>query len=370
MKESGSIHPSLLRRKIIHCDMDAFYASVEIRDNPRLADKPLVIGGSPHSRSVVCTASYAARKFGIRSAMPCSQAYKLCPSAIFMPPNFEKYHEASHQIHAIFQRYTDLIEPLSLDEAYLDVTKNERGLFACKIAVEMQNSIRRELQLSCSLGIAPNKVVAKIASDFKKPAGITVVQPHEVEAFMRPLAVRKIPFVGPVTEKKLHALGIFYCHELASCSEELLLDNFGSHALGLKYRASGIDEEPVIKERIRKSIGVESTFQTDLIERDDLIRELRALTHELAERIIEHGSFGTTITLKVKYADFTTITRSRSLSYEISDTNLIFETAQHLLFTKTSAGTVKIRLLGISISGFKSNLAFSQNTLLESFNDS
>src|SRR3989338_5154126 len=203
----SDIHPSLLKRKIIHFDMDAFYAAVEIRDDPRLQGKPIVIGGSPNSRSVVCTASYPARRYGIRSAMSCARAAFLCPEAIFIKPNFEKYKAASVQIREIFSRYTDLIEPLSLDEAYLDVTNNKLGLYAVQIAKRIKSDIVKELNLTGSAGVAPNKLVAKIASDLNKPDGLTIVLPHQVTEFMRNLPLRKINGIGPATEKRLHGAG-------------------------------------------------------------------------------------------------------------------------------------------------------------------
>lgn len=344
------IHPSLLRRKIIHVDMDAFYAAVEIRNNPVLAGKPVVIGGSPQSRAVVCTASYEARKFGIRSAMPCSRAFRLCPQAIFIPPNFETYGAVSVQIRDIFSRYTSVIEPLSLDEAYLDVTDNAAGLYASQIAKAIQKSIRDELQLSCSVGVGPNKLIAKIASDIKKPGGITIVTPAQVSAFMQDLEVRKIFGVGPVTEKRLHHLGIIKCSDLWSISPAKLERDLGSFAHWIHAAAQGLDSREVETQWERKSMGREATFERDVSDLDVIIEELRALANTVAENLAEENLAGRTVVLKVKYSDFQQVTRSRSLALHINDAHTIYHCAHALLTEKTEVGRRKIRLVGISVS--------------------
>ena len=225
-------------RKIVHIDMDAFYANVEVLDRPELRGLPLVVGGRPGTRSVVCTASYEARTFGVKSAMPTTLAAKLCPDAIFVPPRFDRYKEISAQVRAIFERYTDLIEPLSLDEAYLDVSDHPT-LFATQIANQIRQAVHQELGLTCSAGVAPNKLVAKIASDFNKPNGITIVQPHQVEAFMENLPLRKIHGVGPATEKRLAQLGYHICRDLWGCNAEQLENTLGSMGRWIARAAKG-----------------------------------------------------------------------------------------------------------------------------------
>lgn len=351
--EPVHVHPSLLKRKIIHVDMDAFYASVEVRDRPELAGRPVVIGGSPQSRAVVCTSSYEARKFGVRSAMSCAQAFRLCPDAVFLSPNFAKYVEVSHQIREIFGRYTDLIEPLSLDEAYLDVTHSASGLYAVQIGRQIQAAILRELGLSCSVGVAPNKLVAKIASDFRKPAGLTVVPPERVAAFMQPLGVRKIFGVGPATEKRLHALGLKTCADVLTLPLQQLEATLGSFAQWIYAAAQGIDERSVRTSRERKSLGREETFAKDLLLLPALLGELLALAQKTAQDLQRRQLFGRTVTLKVKYGDFQQITRSHTLSNPTQESQLVFETAQRLLLERSEAGRRPIRLLGLSLSNFE-----------------
>ncbi len=347
----NDVHPSLLKRKIIHVDMDAFYASVEMRDDPSLAGKPLVIGGSPQSRGVVCTASYEARKFGIRSAMPCSRAFRLCPQAIFLYPNFEKYKKVSIQVREIFSRYTNLIEPLSLDEAFLDVTDNSSGLFATQIGKEIQAAVRDELKLSCSVGVAPNKLVAKIASDWRKPAGLTCVPPEKVAEFMKALEVRKIFGVGPATEKRLHDIGIRTCEDVLKIPLAHLEFQLGSFAHWIYSCAQGIDERRVITHRERKSIGHEDTFPHDLIQIPELLSQLEKISERLAHDLQKRQMIGRTLTLKVKYYNFQQITRSHTLFVATQNKDEIFDIARELLLGKTEAGQRKIRLLGLSFSG-------------------
>lgn len=348
----ATLHPSLLARKIIHFDMDAFYASIEIRDDPSLKDKPLVIGGSPQSRAVVCTASYAARKFGVKSAMPCSQAARLCPEAIFMAPNFHKYHAVSQQIRGIFQQYTAMIEPLSLDEAFLDVTHNERGLYATKLAKMIQDQIYEELQLTGSAGVAPNKLLAKIASDINKPRGLTVILPEQARRFMEHLPLRRIHGIGPASEKRLQKAGLFYCRDVWQRSPDELEEVLGSMGRWIWERSQGIDERPVEVERERKSLGKEDTFATDILDLDVLIRELKVLAKEVGEALRHRGLRGKTITVKCKYADFHQVTRSRSLLAPTDEAGLIEDIALELL-RQTEAGQRKVRLLGISVANFE-----------------
>lgn len=344
------VHPSLLRRKIIHVDMDAFYASVEVRDNPQLAGVPLVIGGPPQSRGVVCTASYEARKFGIRSAMPCSRAFRLCPDAVFLSPNFEKYKHVSQQVREIFARHTHLIEPLSLDEAFLDVTDNPRGIYATQIGKEIQAAVRDELKLSCSVGVAPNKLVAKIASDWRKPAGLTVVPPEKVAAFMLPLEVRRIFGVGPATEKRLHDLGIRTCEDVLNTPLQHLEFQLGSFAHWIHDCAQGIDQRRVHTHRERKSIGREDTFAKDILSVPELLERLEKISRMIARDLQKRNLKGRTLTLKVKYDDFQQITRSQSVNVALNEHTEIFNMGRELLLEKTEAGRRKIRLLGLSFS--------------------
>jgi DNA polymerase-4 len=345
-----TIHPALLKRKIIHVDMDAFYAAVEIRDNPALAGRPVVIGGSPQSRAVVCTASYEARKFGIRSAISCAKAHRLCPDAVFLYPNFEKYFQVSLQIREIFSRFTNIIEPLSLDEAYLDVTNSTSGLYAAQIGKAIQEAVSQELKLSCSVGVAPNKLVAKIASDYRKPAGLTVVPPEKVTAFMLSLEVRKIFGVGPATEKRLHALGIKTCADVLNTPLLQLEHQLGSFAHWIHSAAQGIDERSVHTSRERKSLGREDTFSKDLLSVPQLLQELHTLAEKTSGDLHKRNLAGKTLTLKVKYGDFQQITRSQTLRAATNNAADIFEATRKLLLERSEAGQRPIRLLGLSVS--------------------
>jgi DNA polymerase-4 len=351
------VHPSLRRRKIIHFDMDAFYASVEIRDRPELRGKPVIVGGSPDSRSVVCTASYEARKFGIRSAMACSVAKRLCPQAIFLPVDFAKYREASGHIREIFSRYTPLIEPMSLDEAYLDVTENAHGWYASRIAREIQQAIFKELKLTGSAGVAPNKLVAKIASDFRKPFGITVVTPEQVNDFMRVLPLRRLHGVGPATEKRLLVHGLKTCEDVWKHSTESLANTLGpSSAEWLLASSRGIDEREVCTHWERKSLGREETFERDVESIDSMIQELKVISESVESDLRDEGKTGRTVTLKVKYADFQSVTRRLTLESPIDDASNLFEISSQLLL-RTEAGKKKVRLLGISVSNFSDQVA-------------
>lgn len=363
------VHPSLLLRKIIHFDMDAYYASIEVRDNPSLRGKPLIVGGSPESRGVVCTASYEARKFGIRSAMACATAYRLCPEAVFLRPNFEKYTDCSRVIREIFGRYTNLIEPLSLDEAYLDVTHNELGLRATQIAKKIQDDILRELDLSGSAGVAPNKLVAKIASDVNKPKGITVVMPEQVLPFMGTLSLRKIHGIGPATEKRLEKRGFRNCRDIWPWSALALEEELGSLGPWLYLRTRGIDERPVRTSRERKSLGKEDTFSADILDLEKLDKELLVLVEKVARAMQRKEILGKTVTLKVKYADFTTNTRSHTLPDPVNVANEILLVCRDLM-KLTEAGQRKIRLLGVSLSNLtKASSPFALGAVEEVIED-
>lgn len=329
--------------------MDAFYASIEMRDNPALRGRPVVVGGSPNSRGVVCTGNYEARKFGVHSAMACSRAAKLCPQAVFLPPRFEVYTEVSRQLREIFRAYTPLVEPMSLDEAYLDVTDNSLGLYAVQIAKRIKDDVLKATRLTCSAGVAPNKLLAKIASDMKKPNGLTIVLPAAAAAFMRDLPVRKIPGVGPVTEKRLAEHGIQFCRDILGQSQERLEDMLGSFGPWLLDAALGIDESPVDATFVRKSLGKEETFPTDISDLAVLHRHIDELSADVAESLQERDIKGRTVVLKVKYDDFTQITRCSSQALPINDVMSIAAVAKSLLL-KTEAGRRKVRLLGVTVS--------------------
>ena len=344
-----------MQRKIIHIDMDAFYASIEQRDNPEYRGKPIAVGGSPEGRGgVVATASYEARKFGVRSAMPSKKALELCPQIIFVWPRFDVYKEVSGQIRAIFSRYTDLIEPLSLDEAYLDVTTDTAGIgSAIDIATAIRSAIRAELNLTASAGISVNKFLAKIASDMNKPDGQTFIGPSRVEAFMETLPIEKFFGVGKITAAKMHALGLFTGADLKKREEAELIRHFGKVGHFYYQIARGIDDRPVQPDRELKSLAAEDTFPTDLTTIDEPTPELERLAGIVTHRLVRNELKGRTITVKIKYADFRQITRSRSLSRATDDTATVFQTAKELLVS-SGLDDKKVRLLGISISNFES----------------
>jgi DNA polymerase IV len=340
-------------RKIIHVDMDMFYAAVELLERPDLRDKPVVVGGSPKSRSVVTTANYVARKFGIRSAMSCAEAYRRCPECIFIKPEFPKYHKYSQIIRAIFFKYTDLVEPLSLDEAYLDVTSNTiNEPSATRIAIAIKKDILEQTQLTASAGVGPNMFVAKIASDFKKPDGLTVVPPEKVLDFIRPLPVRRIPGIGPKSEAHMLKLGIRTVADLAAQSREWLAEHFGSFGQYLYDIARGIDERQVTPSWERKSLGEEETFDRDLLNLEEIEQYLRGCAQHVFAQLNKEEKRARTITLKIKYYDFRTITRRRTLDDFVSSADQIFDIARELL-ARTEAGRVKIRLAGITLSSFE-----------------
>ena len=342
------------KRKIIHIDMDAFFASVEQRDHPEYRGKPVIVGGDPFGRGVVSTASYEARKFGIRSAMPAAHARRLCPQGIFLKPHFEKYSKDSDTIMAILKQYTDLIEPLSLDEAYLDVTKNRFQIEdPVMIASLIKQNIFAVTKLTASAGVAPNLFLAKVASDFKKPDGLTVIRPEEIEAFLKDLPVRKIPGVGPVTEAELAELGIHTCGELRGKETQFLYERFGKTGIFLHQRALGIDEREVEPRSEPKQYSSEETFAKDTKDIPWLETKLKDLAQEIFMGLQEQGRTGKTIVLKVKYFDFEQITRSHTLKNEPTSSQEIYEIACGLLKKKTQAGIKPIRLLGLGISGLK-----------------
>lgn len=340
-------------RKIIHIDMDAFYASVEQLDNPELKGKPIAVGGS-EVRGVVSAASYEARKFGVKSAMSGVQAARLCPQLIFVRPRFDRYKEISKQIRAIFLEYTDLVEPLSLDEAYLDVTENKKGNpSATLIAKEIRQKIFEKTGLTASAGISVNKFVAKIASDYNKPNGQKTVNPDEVEAFIEVLDVKKFYGIGKVTAEKMYQLGIYTGLDLKNKTLEYLEQHFGNSGQAFYNLSRGISYSQVKPNRQMKSIGAERTFNENLSSEIYMEERLENIASEIERRIKKYKISGKTITLKIKYSDFTQQTRSKTLPYFIADKSLIFETAKELLYQERLKDSV--RLLGISLNNLNTN---------------
>lgn len=334
--------------------MDAFYASVEQMDFPELKGKPLAVGGS-EVRGVVSAASYEARKFGVRSAMSGIQAAKNCPDLIFVKPRFERYKEISQKIKKIFYDYTDLVEPLSLDEAYLDVTHNKKGnLSASLLAEEIRTRIFTEVGLTASAGISVNKFVAKIASDYNKPNGQKTVTPNEVETFLENLEIKKFYGIGKVTKEKMYQHGIFTGKDLKSKTQEYLEKNFGKSG-GFYYNiVRGIHNSEVKPNRISKSVAAEHTFNENLTSEIYMQQRLEQIASELERRLKKHNISGKTITLKIKYSNFTTQTRSKTLPYFISDKGLLAETALELLYQERMKESV--RLLGISVSNLNTEI--------------
>lgn len=356
-------------RKIIHIDMDAFYASVEQRDHPELRGKAIAVGGSPEGRGgVVATCSYEARKYGVRSAMPSKRALLICPHIIFIRPRFDAYKEVSRQVREIFHRYTDLVEPLSLDEAYLDVTEDKKGIgSAIDIANLIKKSIKEELQLTASAGVSINKFFAKVASDMNKPDGFAFIGPSKIESFVASLAIEKFYGVGKVTAQKMKSLQIHNGADLKKFSEDELVKNFGKAGRFYYKIARGIDDRLVEPNQETKSIGAEDTFPEDLITLDQMNAELEKISPLVHKRLVAHQLKGRTITLKIKYSSFKINTRSKSFPAPIDDLQNIINTAKELL--TNSPPEEGVRLLGISISNFgeKINLVKSNPEQLSLF---
>ncbi len=344
------------QRKIIHIDMDAFYASVEQRDNPQLQGKPIVVGGNPDSRGVVATCSYEARRFGIHSAMSCARAYRLCPQVIFVRPRFAAYQKVSREIREIFLQYTDLVEPLSLDEAYLDVTINKLNFqSATWVAEKIRHEIWQKTNLTASAGVSYNKFLAKIASDVKKPDGLTVVTPEQAAQFIAKLSIRRFHGVGRVTEKKMKNLGIHTGTDLIEHPLAELSKHFGKSGQYYFNIARGVDPRPVVPDRVRKSIGKETTFSEDIVDLGQLMTVIGDLSLKVAVLLESKQTNGMTLTLKVKYADFQIVTRSISREQPIETAEDILSLAEGLL-SKTGAGDKAIRLLGVTISNLTSDV--------------
>lgn len=328
--------------------MDAFYASVEQLDNPDLKGKPIAVGGSS-KRGVVAAASYEARKFGVKSAMSSVMAQRNCPELIFVKPRFERYREMSNQIRAVFLEYTDLVEPLSLDEAYLDVTENKKGNpSASLVAREIRQKIFDRTGLTASAGISINKFIAKVASDYNKPNGQKTVDPEEVSEFLENLEIRKFYGVGKVTAEKMYRLGIFTGRDLKEKSEEFLNQHFGKNGKYYYHVVRGIHLSEVRPSRIRKSLGAERTFEENISSEIFMLERLENISEEIQRRLIKSMVAGKTVTLKIKYSDFSQQTRSKTLTYFISSKELVFEIAKELLYQEKMKNSV--RLLGITLS--------------------
>ena len=339
-------------RKIIHVDMDAFYASVEQRDDPQLCGKPVIVAWKGN-RSVVCAASYEARAFGVRSAMPAVRAERLCPAAVFVAPDFTRYRAVSKSVREIFKRHTDLIEPLSLDEAYLDVTENKTALpTATQVARQIREQIRQELKLTASAGVAPNKFLAKLASDWKKPDGLFVIQPEEVDAFLVPLPVGRLPGVGKVTEEKLAKLGIKTVGELRGLEPSVLENLFGRYGVRLYELARGIDENLVVPDRPTKSISVEDTFPEDV-----LLAETEPMIRRLAEKLWsasrKESRVPRTVVLKLKTREFKILTRSHTPDSPPSSCEELTEIALRLRERVGLGPHRRYRLVGVGLSNFR-----------------
>lgn len=337
-------------RKIIHVDMDAFFASVEQRDNPLLRGKPVAVGGSAQ-RGVVAAASYEARKFGVHSAMPSVTAARRCPSLVFVPPRFDVYRAVSRQIREIFARHSELVEPLSLDEAYLDVTQDRQQIgSATRIANLIRSAIFSETGLTASAGVSYNKFLAKVASDQNKPDGICVIQPHEGEGFVATLPVRRFYGVGPKTAARMGRLGIEVGSDLRAKDLDFMLEHFGKSAHYLFHAARGVDHRPVRPNRIRKSVGYERTYSEDLITDAEICEALQKIIEGVWLRIESNGVSGRTVVLKVKYADFRQITRSRSCE-NVLTAKTHFAVVARKLITPLLPASQGVRLLGLTLSG-------------------
>ena len=343
-------------RRIVHIDMDAFYASVEQRDNPEFRGRPVAVGGAPDSRGVVAAASYEARTFGVRSAIPMSKAIRLCPSLVIVRPDFAKYRAVSQQVFDIFRSVTPLVEPLSLDEAYLDVTTNAWGeTLGVSVARRLKAEIRSATNLTASAGVAPNKFLAKIASGWQKPDGLTVIAPERVEGFLQHLPVDALWGVGPVTARKLRARGIERLIDVRATDPVALRETVGSLAEWLQQLARGEDDRPVVAEHDPKSSGSENTFARDLTDISEIRTEVSEMALDAARWLMRHERYARTVTIKVRYHDFTTITRSHSDEATRDEESIV--TRALGLLDKTEAGVRPVRLLGVSVHNLCTELA-------------
>lgn len=352
-------------RKIIHVDMDAFYASVEQRDYPELRGKPVIVGGLPNSRGVVATCSYEARKFGIHSAMPSMMAYKLCPHAIFVKTNMEKYRAVSRQVMAIFHEFTDLVEPLSLDEAYLDVTEDKQGIqSATLIARNIKRRIREETRLTASAGVSYNKFLAKVSSGYHKPDGLTVITPEQASAFIHSIPIGDFHGVGKVTEKRLLQLNIKNGADLSQLSLERLVEIFKDRGRILYDNVRGIDHRPVVANRKRKSIGKETTLKQNIIETEEMLVILKKLVEQVCERLQSHQVVAKCVVLKLKFEDFEQITKRSTLERPTRNIEeLMLELGR--LLDKVDFDGRSVRLLGVSTSQFQTSWQNSRTSKVD-----
>jgi DNA polymerase-4 len=338
-------------RRILHIDMDAFYASVEQRDDPSLRGKPVAVGGQPDRRGVVAAASYEARAFGVHSAMSMARAVRLCPTLLIVPPDFARYKAVSTAVFSLFREVTPLVEPLSLDEAYLDVTENAWGeTLATPVARRLKDRIRAETGLTASAGAAPNKFLAKIASGWKKPDGLTVIGPDRVEPFLQQLPVDALWGVGPVTARKLRARGIERLIDVRTTDIQVLRDTVGSLAGWLRQLASGIDDRPVVANRAAKSSGSENTYPADLSDLESIRSEIADMAEHAVSWLARKQLLARTVTIKVRYADFTTVTRSHTHAPTRNAAEVVARAVQ--LLARTDAGQRPVRLLGVSVHNF------------------
>ena len=354
--------PIPVTRRIIHLDMDAFYASIEILDNPALKGQPVVVGGNCN-RGVVCAASYEARKFGVHSALPMLTARKLCPDGVFLPVRMARYQEVSRRIMEIFQRFTPLVEPLSLDEAFLDVTASQRLMGSAEdIAGEIRALVRDTIGLTVSAGVGASKLVAQIASDLNKPDGLTIVPPGQEELFLAPLPIGRLWGVGCTTREALGLIGVKTIGDLNRMPLDILTAKFGKAGLMMHESAKGIDLRPVEPRQEAKSIGHEETFAEDLRDKKRIEQELLALCLKVGKRARDKGLVGRTVTIKLKYRDFVQVTRSLTLPEPVADDKSLYRTGR-LLLTKTEVGPRPLRLLGISLANLIPAEASGQLTL-------
>jgi nucleotidyltransferase/DNA polymerase involved in DNA repair len=346
-----------MKRFIFHVDMDAFYASIEQRENLRYRGRPVIVGADPKhgkGRGVVAACSYEARRFGIRSALPISQAYRLCPHGIYVRPNMTRYSQVSRRIHEIFHTVTPKVEPLSIDEAFLDVSEKVDGIKgALELAGQLKRRIMREQRLTASVGIAASKFVAKIASDLEKPDGLVIVEPENVQAFLDPLPISRIWGVGPKTEERLKEIGVNTIEQLRTLDAGLLKTRFGKMGDHLWNLANGIDSRSVVTERNATSLSQERTFSEDTNDQEQLAQVIQKLSSRIAERLAKHAQGGRTVTLKLRYSDFTTLTRQISFRHLVCSAQEIREVAVRLLYRHWDKHR-KIRLLGIAISPLES----------------
>jgi DNA polymerase IV len=350
---------------ILHVDMDAFYASIEERENPRLAGKPLIVGGTPEGRGVVAAANYAVRKFGVHSAMPTAKALRLCPEAIVLKPRMDYYAQVARQIRDVFFRYTPLVEPLSLDEAFLDVAGSVK-LFGSptEIARQIKHDIQRETRLVASVGVAPSKFLAKIASDLQKPDGLVVVDPSRVSEFLDPLPIGRLWGVGKVTGGVFDKLGVRTIGDLRRLDSKVLDQQFGSQAEHFRMLAQGLDNRPVVPDREAKSISHETTFAADISDSEALRAWLLELTEHVGWRVRRQNRRGRTVNLKVRFANFRTITRAKTLPEATDITQEIWQAASELLSEVLRSPHPGVRLLGVGVSGFAGD-GFVQQTLFD-----